>query len=382
LHFSICKTIIKEMPITTDHLIARRLKAFREERGLTQADLAERMGFANRQTLTSIEAGERAISAEEMVQAAEALDVELSDFTDPFRLIGEGEFSFRAAGVSSDVLDGFERTARQWVATYRTLLERAGVPRSHLGSKLELREDSTFEAAQEAAEELRREWKMGDVPAEVLVDVIERELGARVLFVDAPKDISGAAVHLPGLLTILVNRRESLGRRHFDIAHELFHLLTWDAMKPDRVEPQETPRGKGNRVETLADNFAGALLMPGDVVRRRWDQRGEVELHDWLNAVATSMRVTSIALKWRMVVLGLLSKAEAEAVDDRRLAANGGQESDATPLLFGREFIARVHGAVEEGHLSLRRAVQLLGMTARDFSDLCIAYGVALSYEV
>jgi hypothetical protein len=92
--------------------------------------------------------------------------------------------------------------------------------------------------------------------------------------------------------------------------------------------------------------------------------------------------VTSIALKWRMVVLGLLSKAEAEAVDDRRLAANGGQESDATPLLFGREFIARVHGAVEEGHLSLRRAVQLLGMTARDFSDLCGAYGVALSYEV
>jgi Zn-dependent peptidase ImmA (M78 family) len=308
--------------------------------------------------------------------------VELSDFTDPFRLIGEGEFSFRADGVPAAILDAFERAARQWVGTYRTLLERAGVPRSHLGCKLELREDSTYEAAQDAAEEIRREWKMRDIPAEVLVDVIERELGARVLFVDAPEDISGAAVHLPGLLTILINRHESLGRRHFDIAHELFHLLTWDAMKPDRVEPQETPRGKGNRVEKLADNFAGALLMPADVVHRRWDQRGDMEIHDWLNSLATSLRVTSIALKWRMVVLGLWSKAEAEAVDDRRLAANGGHESVATPLLFGREFIARVHGAVEEGHLSLGKAVQLLGVTAREFSDLCGAYGVALSYEV
>ena len=374
--------MIKEMLITTDHLIARRLKAFREERGLTQAALADRMGFASRQTLASIEAGDRPITSEELVRAAGLLRVELSDFTDPFRLVGEGEFSFRAAGVPSEILDGFERTARQWVATYRTLRERAGVPRSHLGSKLELREDSTYEAAQSAAEELRREWNMGDVPAEVLVDVIERELGARVLFVDAPHGISGAAVHLPGLLTILVNRHESLGRRHFDIAHELFHLLTWDAMRPDRVEPHETPRGKGNRVEKLAENFAGALLMPGDVVLGRWEQRGDTQLHDWLNAVATSLRVSSVALKWRLVVLGVLSKPEAEAVDDARLAANGGQESDATPLPFGHEFIARVHGAVEEGHLSLRRAVQLLGMTAWEFSDLCGAYGVVLSYEV
>jgi transcriptional regulator with XRE-family HTH domain len=370
------------MHIATDTLIARRLKAFREERGLTQAVLADLMGLPHRQTLASIEAGDREISADELVRAAEVLEVELSDFTDPFRLVGEGEFSFRAGGVPSEILDGFERAARQWVATYRTLRERAGVQRSHLGCKLELRDDSTYEAAQNAAEELRREWNMGDVPAEVLVGVIERELGARVLFVDAPHGISGAAVHLPGLLTILVNRHESLGRRHFDIAHELFHLLTWDAMKPDRVEPHETPRGKGNRVEKLAENFAGALLMPADVVRQRWEQRGDTQLAEWLNTVATSLRVTSIALKWRLVVLGLLSKPEAEAVDDRRLAANGGQESDATPLAFGQEFIARVHGAVEEGHLSLRRAVQLLGITAREFSDLCAAYGVALSYEV
>ena len=36
------------------------------------------------------------------------------------------------------------------------------------------------------------------------------------------------------------------------VAGELFHLLTWDSMPPDRVEPTEVPGKKGNRVEKLA----------------------------------------------------------------------------------------------------------------------------------
>jgi Zn-dependent peptidase ImmA (M78 family) len=284
--------------------------------------------------------------------------------------------------VPPDVLNEFQERAGQWVATYRTLLDRAGVQRSHLGRKLELREDSSYEEAQAAAEELRRDWRMGDVPAEVLASVIERELGARVLFVDAPKNVSGAAINLPGLHTILVNRRESLGRRHFDIAHELFHLLTWDAMAPDRVEPREVSRRKGNRVEKLADNFAGALLMPAEVIHRRWEQRDDVLLADWLKSSATALRVTAVALKWRLVVLGLLAKAQAEAMPDADLANGGRESSSLPPLPFDREFAARIHGAVEEGYLSLRRALQILGMTMEEFAALCGAYGLTLSYEV
>jgi len=220
------------------------------------------------------------------------------------------------------------------------------------------------------------------VPGEVLVGAIERELDARVLFVDAPPNVSGAAVHLSGLHTILVNRREPFGRRNFDIAHELFHLLTWDAMTPGRVEPREAPRGKGSRVERLAENFAGALLMPADVVERSWRDREGADLVQWLATVSDTLRVTAVALKWRMVVLGHLPKAQAQELDDRRLAGDGRGSETAPPLPFDRELIARIHGAVEEGHLSPRRAVDILGMTARAFGDLCAAYGLTLSYEV
>lgn len=362
--------------------IARRLKALREEHGLTQGALADRMGLPHRQTLTSIEAGKRLISPEELVKAAESLNVDIGVFTDPFRLVGEGRFSFRADNVAMDALRGFEERAGEWVATYRTLLDQAGVSRSRLGRKLELIPESSYEDAHAAADELREEWQLGDVPANMLPVAIEREISAQVLFVEAPAGVSGAAVHLPGLLTILVNRREPTGRRNFDLAHELFHLLTWDSMPPARVEPTVVPGKKGNRVEKLAENFAGALLMPADILDRRWEQRGGADLFDWLNSTASTLGVTSLALKWRLVVLGHLSKTRAERFDDSRLAGNGGLESRGMPLLFSRDFVARVFGAVEAGRLSLRKALRLLDLSGPEFGALCRAYGFELSYEV
>ncbi|MFC1661237.1 ImmA/IrrE family metallo-endopeptidase [Gemmatimonadota bacterium] len=362
--------------------IARRLKGLRERRCLTQGALAERMGLPHRQTLASIEAGDRFVSPEELVRAARSLSVDIGVFTDPFRLVGEGRFSFRADRVPKDVLRRFEDQAGEWVATYRTLLEQAGVSRSRLGRRLELVSESSYEDAQAAAEELRSKWQLGDIPAIALPAAIERELGAQVLFVEAPSGVSGAAVHLPGLLTILVNRREPTGRRNFDLAHELFHLLTWDSMPPDRVEPTEVLRKKGNRVEKLADNFAGALLMPPDIVDRRWGQRDGTDLYHWLNSTASTLGVTSRALKWRLVVLGHLSKAKAEGIDDSVLAGNGGLENRTTPLLFSRDFVARVYAALEAGRLSLRKALRLLDLDAQEFGVLCRAYGFEPSYEV
>lgn len=370
------------MPEPTQVRISRRLKALREDRGLTQEALAQAMGFRHRQTLASIEASERSIKAEELARAAKMLGVELEVLTDPFQLVGEGRFSFRAADVAAELLDDFEDQAGRWVATLRTLQAEAGVAASRLGRKLDLEEWSSFEDAHEAAEQIRQVWQLGKVPADTLRDAMERELGAQVLYVDAPAGLSGAAVNLPGLNTILVNRREPQGRRNFDLAHELFHLLTWDAMPPKRVEPREISGTKGNRVERLAENFAGALLMPAEVVLQRWQRRlPNDRVHDWLNVTATAMRVSAVALKWRMVVLGALSKAEAEAVQDARLANNGGLVHDTPPLAFSRSFIARVHRATEDGRLSLGKTLRILGMNVAAFADLCRAYGLSLSYE-
>ena len=92
-------------------VIRKRFRTLREERAWSQEDLAEQMGFNDRQTVSAIENGDRKITAEEMVKAASVFKVELGFFVDPFRLYGEAAFSWRQKDVSDTALKGFEEQA-------------------------------------------------------------------------------------------------------------------------------------------------------------------------------------------------------------------------------------------------------------------------------
>jgi Zn-dependent peptidase ImmA (M78 family)/transcriptional regulator with XRE-family HTH domain len=365
--------------------IGARLKAARERAGLTQLELAANLGFENRQTLASIEAGERRLTAEELVAAVRVLGVDLDHFTDAFRLVGEGRFSYRtASGVGPDVLDAFEDRAGRWVALYRELGAQQGEPHDLVELRLALHSRSTFEEAGAAAESLCSRWHLGAVPADGLQLALERHLRALVLYVDAPPGISGAASQLPGLNTILVNRNEGEGRRNYDVVHETFHLLTWDAMPPERVERTDIARGgKGNRVEQLAESFAAAFLMPASAMHARWESRDrEADIHQWLNTTAEAFRVSAVACKWRCHNLGLLSRADLLDVNDQRLVANGRTASDVGLVRpFSAPFVKRVAVALETGRLSAKRAASLLALPLSGLAALLESYGLQPSFE-
>ena len=74
----------------TNPLIGRRIKAIRQARGISQADLARALGFKDRQIVSAIETGVRRVGAEELLLAMEHFSVPLEYFTDPYRLDGEG----------------------------------------------------------------------------------------------------------------------------------------------------------------------------------------------------------------------------------------------------------------------------------------------------
>lgn len=365
--------------------IGLRLKAARQRAGLTQQQLALQLGMEHRQTLASIEAGERRITVEELLLSVNALDTDLDYFTDSFRLVGEGRFSFRpSTGVDSNVLDQFEDLAGRWIATYRELGTQQGEERQWLEHKLALTPRSTFEEAQAAGEAIVNRWELGDRPAESLQSAMERELDAVVLSVDSPPGISGAASQVPGLNAVLVNRLEPEGRRSYDLAHELFHLLTWDVMPPERVEPVSVPHGgKGNRVEQLAENFAAALLMPAAIMRQRWESRNSSgDIHDWLNDTAADLRVSAVACKWRLHNLSFLSKADVLDISDQRLVASGRTPDAAPPVrLFSERFVQRIASALDAGRLSVRRAASLLALSIHELAALLQGYGIQPSFE-
>lgn len=369
-----------------NELIHRRLKAARERAGLTQAALSERLGFKDRQTLAAIEAGQRKVSAEELLRAVEVLGLDLEYFTDAFRLAGEGRFSWRAHdSAPPEQLQDFEEKAGRWIATWRRLGELQDAKVSTLQPSLALSERSSFEQAQVKGESLVEEWGLGDVPAERLEAAI-RKLGILVLYVESPQPVSGAACRVPGANAILINRREPEGRRHYDLAHELFHLLTWEQMPPEHAETIEFAyqgKGRHKRIEQLANNFAAALLMPERALLPRWRAREEREIHQRLNETASDFLVTAIALKWRLANLGWLSKGDIKEIDDTRLTFNGrSPQRQPPPRLFNADFVERLHKALSRGQLSVRRAAEILDLSIDALADLFRSYELTVPFDL
>ncbi len=323
------------------------------------------------------------MSAEELIRAMQALGAPLDYFTDPFLLAGEGRFNWRQSGVRTETLLDYERGAGKFIAAFRTLGSEVGHAAPLLRHSLSLTRQSRFEDAAAAGERFAAEYQLGNVPASRLAEVMERELGILVLMVDPIEGISGAACRLPDLDVVLINRREVPGRRHFDLAHELFHMLTWDAMPPAHIEDSQVSRG---RVEQLADSFAGALLMPERIIDRlgEWPALREEGLVAALNAAADELRVTSSALRWRLVALGRLDKAVSRTIPEERLRHNGRAQrpKEALPPLFSKSFVEVVARAIDEGRISVRKAAEILGLSIDDLAEIFTVHGVEAPYAL
>ena len=365
------------------YLIGARIKALREERSMSQEDLARIFGFKDRQTVSAIETGERRVSADELLIAVEKLGVPIDYFTDPFLLIGEGKFSWRQTGVGAGRLSAYERIAGHWIAAFRVIAPQVDRAAPLLRRSLGLTPRHSFEDAMAAGERFADEFKLGDIPATRLAEAMERKLGILVLMVDALEGISGAACRLPELDVVLVNRREIAGRRHFDLAHELFHILTWDAMPPDHVE--EAVETSKNRIEQLANNFASALLMPARLLERfgDWSKLQGGGLIAQLKAAAEAFQVTASALKWRLVALGKLSLVAARAISDAALRTTArGSNASPLPRLFSRAFMEVIGLGLSAGRISVRRVAGLLDMSVDELVELFSIYDLPAPVEL
>lgn len=367
----------------TTGLIGRRIKALREKRRLSQESVANMFGFKDRQTVSAIETGVRRVTAEELLLAVERLGAPLEYFTDPFLLAGEGSFSWRQTGVDAERLEACEQSAGRWIGAYRTLAPQVGYETPLMRRALGLTRHARFEDAMTAGERFATEFDLGEVPAVRLMEVMERELGILVLMMDAERGISGAACRLPELDAVLIARGEVIGRRHFDLAHELFHLLTWDAMPPEHSE--EAMETGGNRTEHLTNNFAAAVLMPSDIMARfgGWSDLSEDKLIRKLHTVANELRVTASALRWRLVALGELNPVVTRSLPDAVLRNNRSELAEnSPPSLFSRPFMQVLGLAIERGFVSVRSVAGLLDQNVEDLADLFAAHDVRCAIEL
>tara|TARA_R110001599_G_scaffold65380_2_gene184128 strand:+ start:286 stop:1389 length:1104 start_codon:yes stop_codon:yes gene_type:complete len=357
-------------------MYGERVKFLRDQRGMSQDELADLLDFDSRQIVSNIENGVRKISGLELVACTEIFGVKLDYFTNPYILAGQGLFSWRQSGVDIDELRAFEVKAGEWLGAYRILRDKLERKPRALLPEIRLTKKSSYEDAVAMGERVAAELQLGDVPARELIAAAEQQLDTLVLMADAQHGISGAACRLPEMNAIIVNRNEPLSRRSFDLAHEIFHILTWEAMPPDYLDGTNVAK---SRIEQLADKFASGLLLPTFVLDKYLDVLN-IDSDDFIkrvNEVATELMVSSQALLWRLVDMGRLNSGtcrDLTATDS--FTFNGGLLKDETPPLLSRKFLDLMSAALTTGLISERRVSGLLDMSLVDLGNLFEQYEI------
>lgn len=363
-----------------------RLRALRERNKMTQGELATALGFKDRQTLSQIELGERKLGFQEMVCAAEVFGVGVDFFTDPFELAGEGQFSWRQTNADQDALDEFEHTAGRWIAAFRHLGKLRGDSIHSSLRRVALTPKSSFEDAAAEGEAIGATLDLGDIPSARLSEAVQERLDTLVLYVDTVRGVSGAACQLDQLNAILINRREPIARRSYDLAHELFHLLTWQTMPPKRIESNAIPVEKDEkRVEQLADNFAAGLLMPTRTIKALVANSSPPQgaaLAGWIRSSATQLGVSGPALKWRLLNIGVLKQSQLASLPDEILRSSTDETNNRLPARYSKRFVSSISWGIDEGHVSARRVAQLLTISVDDLRDLFAEHGLSTPFDL
>jgi len=129
------------------------------------------------------------------------------------------------------------------------------------------------------------------------IDEIVRIMAIEVIIFDLPDSISGVYTEIAGQPYIGLNSKQSMTRRRFTIAHELYHFLT-DFDSGEIAAMIESTRGL-RLIEAYANKFAALLLMPEQPMRSLW-AKGICQKH-----LAEIFDVSEQAMQIRMKDLGL-----------------------------------------------------------------------------
>jgi Zn-dependent peptidase ImmA (M78 family) len=280
-------------------MIGTRLKLARAAAGLSLRGLEERLGgLVSAQGIGKYERDEMMPSSTVLIALAKALGVTEEHLlnTADVELVGV-EFRKQKlttvkddAAVRARILSEVER----YLEIERILhldSSEADVPRK--------RPVRTLESVETAASALREHWKLGHDAIPNLCEFLE-EKGIKICAIDLPEKVSGVQALVrtaedDPLPVIVVNANHAGERQRFTIAHELGHLY---------LSPTEGPD-----IEPACQRFAGAFLVPRDVLLREvGHHRRSISLHELL-ALKLLFGVSAQAIAYRCKDLGIISQA-------------------------------------------------------------------------
>lgn len=248
----------------TPGFVGRRLREAREARGLTQIALSEMLGVSA-QAVSQYEAGQSSPRPDVLARLTTVLNLPVAFFLDAVTDDEDNAPIFHRS-MSTTTASARTRANRRfvWLKRVTDYLGRfvefphAEFPHWEFPSNsLNVSDDDV----EEAANELRAFWRLGDGPISNVVYLLENR-GAAVsrMRLDAVKlDAFSQWRAVEDRPYIVLNsEKESAVRSRWDAAHELAHMILHRAVPPGIL--RRSPEFKA--IENQAHRFAGAFLLP------------------------------------------------------------------------------------------------------------------------
>ncbi|WP_148616555.1 ImmA/IrrE family metallo-endopeptidase [Nocardioides rubriscoriae] len=147
------------------------------------------------------------------------------------------------------------------------------------------------------------------------VDVyaIAESLGVSVVNLEIGNDVSGMLIRDAETLTVGLHHTHSARRKRFTLAHEIGHLklhrgrpLIVDSAVRINMRDATSARAT-DREEMEANRFAAALLMPEDMVIKAVDASSSVNPKMLQQELARMFDVSTEAMGYRLINLGITS---------------------------------------------------------------------------
>jgi len=351
--------------------LASRLKAARESLGLTLGDAAKKLGFPHYQTLTSIENGEREVKASELSKFSKVYFMSLN------RLLGGEQLQLSNAFLWRNPPQAESRKQIEAEIYYRCeqfhLLEKLLSLKAKKGTFIDVSIDdiSSNNEITTLAEKLRDYLSLGSRPAFTMQKVLEQDFGVKILFETMPEGSAVSTCNPEFGSVIVINSGETPWRRNYDLAHELFHLVTWKAVSLKDLEDQTY----FNDIEKKAERFASILLLPGNEVKKEVVERIETQkqfTYSDVVDIAMEFGVSAKALLYRMANLRLLAWEEADRIakDEELIEISRHKRQDEKGEKPKSErFISLAVRCLRKGLISRGKFAEMVSIDRSDIDD-------------
>jgi Zn-dependent peptidase ImmA (M78 family) len=207
-----------------------------------------------------------------------------------------------------------------------------------------------YDRAELLAKEVQEKFRLGEVPIASLKKILEEMYFVKMFYMD----FSGSAISTVSPEfgpAILLNSRNKQWRRSYDLAHELFHILTWDIFRAKS-------KNKTEDEDRLANAFASRLLIPAESIKDRVkasvNDKSQISLSK-LDDIAREFDVSLVALIYRIASLYRFKKedtAKYVALVEKYLAFTNPRPS-YEPVKLPERYRDLAVRALREGKLSL-----------------------------